>query len=67
MYKTVWCEGGLKLADIVTNNVIQYEFNARLQYTMSILENWQKTFIRGVVGDRMTRLDLFGMDSTQWF
>ena len=30
MYKTVWCEGGLKLADIVTNNVIQYEFNARL-------------------------------------
>ena len=30
LHKTVWCEGGLKLVDIGTKNVREYEFNSWL-------------------------------------
>ena len=36
---TVWCEGGLKLKDIGTNNVRGDELNSRLGYSMVRLEN----------------------------
>ena len=38
-HKTVWCEGGLKLADIGTKNVREYGFNPRLGYAMIRLGN----------------------------
>ena len=34
MHKIVCCEGSLKLADIVTDNVIEDELNNILGYTM---------------------------------
>ena len=51
-HKTVWCEGGLQLADIGTNNVRENKLNARLVYYMVRLDNWQRTFQRGVKGYR---------------
>ena len=49
LHKTVWCEEGLKLADIGTKNVREEEFNPGLGYSIVILDNWQNTFIRGVI------------------
>ena len=49
---TVCCEGGLRLADIGTNNVRGNELNSRLGYAMVILEYWQKTCERGITGYR---------------
>ena len=46
----MWCEGGLQLADIVTNNVMEDEFNPILGYSMVRLDNLQNTFQRGVTG-----------------
>ena len=45
-----WCEGGLQLANTVTNNVREYELNPRLIYDMVILDNWEKISTRGVIG-----------------
>ena len=45
LHKTLWCEGGLKLADIGTNNVREDGFNPILVYDMVILDNW-KTLVK---------------------
>ena len=52
IHKTVWCEGGMQLADIETKNFREDEFNPRLGYDTLRLDNWQKTFQRGVTGNR---------------
>ena len=39
MQKTVWCQGGMQLKDIGTNNFREYELNPRLGYAMLKLEN----------------------------
>ena len=38
MHKIDWCEGGLKLADIVTNNTGDNELNPRMKYIMLRLD-----------------------------
>ena len=47
--QAVWCEGGLKLSDIVTKNVREDEFNYILRYAMVTLDSWQNTCTRGVL------------------
>ena len=55
--KTVWCQGGLQLSDIVTNNSREYELNHRLWYDMVRLDNQQNTSKRGVtVYNRVWRI-----------
>ena len=39
MYKIEWCEGGLKLADISTNNVGENYLNPIMKYIMERLYN----------------------------
>ena len=39
MHKIDWCEGGLKLVDIVTKNVSENNLNPRIKYIMVTLEN----------------------------
>ena len=39
MHKTDWCEGGLQLADIATNNVSEPDLTQKMKYIMVILEN----------------------------
>ena len=34
-----WCDGGLQLVDIVTNNVVENDLNSRMKYIMVILDN----------------------------
>ena len=48
--KTVWCEGGIQLVDIITNNVSEDGLNPRLKYTMVIIYNLHNTCTRGVIG-----------------
>ena len=39
MHKSDWCEGGLKFADIYTNNVGENDLNPRMKYIMVRLDN----------------------------
>ena len=39
MHKIDWCEGGLQLADIGTNNVSETDITPRIKYIMVRLEN----------------------------
>ena len=39
MQKIDWCEGGLKLADISTNNVGEHDLTSRMKCIMVILDN----------------------------
>ena len=39
MHKIYWCEGGLQLEDIGTNNVSEPDLPPRLKYIMLRLEN----------------------------
>ena len=39
MHKIEWCEGGLKLADIGTNNVSEPDLTPRMKYIMVRLDN----------------------------
>ena len=48
LYNKVWCEGGLQLLEIGTNNVREDELNYRLGYAMVRLDNCQNTCQRGV-------------------
>ena len=50
IHNTVWCEGGIKLADIVTKNVRGDEFIPRLVYAMVRLDNWPTICTREVIG-----------------
>ena len=49
-YKTMWFEGGLKLADILTKNVREDELNPILGYSMLILDKWKNACKRGETG-----------------
>ena len=39
MHKIDWCEGGLQLADIGTNNISEPDLTPRMKYIMVRLEN----------------------------
>ena len=39
MHKIDWCEGGLQLSDIGTNNVSEPDLTPRMKYIMVRLEN----------------------------
>ena len=39
MHQIDWCEGGLQLADIGTNNVSEPDLTPRMKYIMARLEN----------------------------
>ena len=52
-YKTVWCEKGLKLADMGTKNLREEEMNHRLVYAMLRLDHWQTNCKIGVTGYRI--------------
>ena len=39
MHKIDWCEGGLQLVDIVTNNFGENYLNSRIKYIMVRLDN----------------------------
>ena len=39
MHKIDWCEGGLQLADVGTNNVSEPDLTPRMKYIMVRLEN----------------------------
>ena len=39
MHKIVWCEGGLKLADIATRNFGEHDLTPRMKYIMVRLDN----------------------------
>ena len=39
MYKIDWCEGGLQLAYIVTNNVVENYLNSIVKYIIARLDN----------------------------
>ena len=39
LHETVWCEGGLKLADIGTNNSREDQLNPILGFSMARLDN----------------------------
>ena len=38
MQKIYWCEGGLKFADIATNNFGENDLNPRMEYIMVRLD-----------------------------
>ena len=44
MHKIEWCEGGLQLAYIATNNVCENDLSPRIKYMMVRLGNWGGTF-----------------------
>ena len=39
VHKIYWCKGGLKLADIATNNVGEHDLIPRIKYIMVRLDN----------------------------
>ena len=39
MHKIDWCEGGLILSDIATQNVVEHNLTPRIKYIMVILDN----------------------------
>ena len=41
MYKFVWWEGDLKLADIATKNDGEKDLNSRIEYIIVMLDNWE--------------------------
>ena len=50
MHKIDWCEGGLQLADIGTENVSKHYLTPRMKYIMVRLENLrQNNCTRGVI------------------
>ena len=46
MHKIEWCEVGLKLAYIATNNFGDNDLNHKIKYTMVRLENCYKTLVK---------------------
>ena len=46
IHKIDWCEGGLQLADIATENVGDNNLNPRMKYIMVILDNWYRTLVK---------------------
>ena len=48
MHNIDWCEGGLKLAYIATNNVGKYDLTPRMKYIMVRIDNWDITLVQEV-------------------
>ena len=46
MHKIDWCEVGLQLADINTNNVGDHGLTHRMKYIMVILNNWYRNIVQ---------------------
>ena len=46
MHNIDWCEGGLQLADIATNNVDEHDLTTGMKYIMIIIDNWDRTVIK---------------------
>ena len=46
MHKIYWCDRGLKLEDISTNNVGEHDLTSRMRYIMVRLENWDRTLLQ---------------------
>ena len=46
MYKIVWYEGGLHLADTDTKNVCEHDLNPRMKYIMVRIDNWDRTLVQ---------------------
>ena len=46
MHKIDWCEVGMKLSDIATNNVGKHDLTPRMKYIMVILDNWDKALVQ---------------------
>ena len=66
-YKTMWFEGGLKLADILTKNVREDELNPILGYSMLILDKWKNACKRGETGYiRVQRKNVLWMTWLDW-
>ena len=43
MWNIDWCEGGMQLSDITTNNVGENDLTPTMKYIMVILNNWYIT------------------------
>ena len=46
MYKVKWCDEGMKLAEIATNNGVKIYLNPRMKYIMVRLDNWYITIVQ---------------------
>ena len=46
MHNIDWCEGGLKLSDIATNNVGNNDLNSTMKCIMVRLDNWDRTLVQ---------------------
>ena len=44
--KIDWCEGGLKLSDIATNNVGEHDLTPRVKYIMERIDNLDRTLVQ---------------------
>ena len=48
MCKIDWCEGGMQLVDIATQNVGENDLNIRMEYIMIRFDNWYITLVQEV-------------------
>ena len=46
MHKINWCEGGLQLSEIGTNNVSETDLTPKMKYVMVRLGNWDRTLVQ---------------------
>ena len=46
MHKIDWCKGGLQLADIGTENVIEPDLRPSMKYIMVRTEKWDRTLVQ---------------------
>ena len=46
MHKIEWCEGGMKLSDIVTKNVGENDLNPRMRYIMARLDKRDRILLQ---------------------
>ena len=46
MHNIDWCEWGLQLADIATNNFGEHDLTPKMKYIMVILDNWDRTLVK---------------------
>ena len=55
IHKIYWCEGGLQLADIGTNNVSEPDLTPSMKYIMIRLEKWDRTLVQEVWQNTWTK------------
>ena len=46
MHNINWCEWGLQLVDIATNNVGEPDLTPKMKYIMVRLDNWDRTLVQ---------------------